>query len=223
MERSRRANNQANYNADGTIKKGVKAWKYSKRYKRLKAKYAEVNRMTKAKRKQSHEEQANELIAKGTDIRVESMQYAGLMKRAKETKKRKDGRYASKRRYGKIITRRAPKKFLDIVDRKLSYHGHRIKRVNTAKIKASQYNHVSGDYSKKPLSQRYSDIGGHRVQRDLYSAFIIAHTNNDQETVNQLDCEKHYENFVIAQNREVERIRKGDSDTLRWYVAYKMP
>ena len=39
MDRSRRATNPQNYNPDGTIKKGKKTWKYSNRYKKLKAKH----------------------------------------------------------------------------------------------------------------------------------------------------------------------------------------
>ena len=39
MDRSRRATNPQNYNPDGTIKKGKKTWKYSDRYKKLKAKH----------------------------------------------------------------------------------------------------------------------------------------------------------------------------------------
>ena len=45
MDRSRRATNPQNYNPDGTIKKGKKTWKYSDRYKKLKAKHAELCRI----------------------------------------------------------------------------------------------------------------------------------------------------------------------------------
>ena len=37
--------NPRNYNTDGTVKKGYKTWKYSKHYKKLKAKHSELCRI----------------------------------------------------------------------------------------------------------------------------------------------------------------------------------
>lgn len=45
MDRSKRATNPDNYNADGTIRKGPKKWKFSRRYMKLKAKHAELCRI----------------------------------------------------------------------------------------------------------------------------------------------------------------------------------
>lgn len=50
MDRSRRATNPENYNADGTIKKGKKKWTYSRHYKKLKAKHAELCRINATNR-----------------------------------------------------------------------------------------------------------------------------------------------------------------------------
>ena len=51
MDRSRRATNPDNYNADGTIKSGKKKWHYSKRYNKLMLQLKELQRKCKAIRK----------------------------------------------------------------------------------------------------------------------------------------------------------------------------
>lgn len=53
-----------------------------------------------------------------------------------------------------------------------------IKKIDTFATKASQYNHTTGEYSKKQLSDRWNDIEGLRIQRDLYSAFLIGNTKD---------------------------------------------
>ena len=45
--------------------------------------------------------------------------------------------------------------------------------VNTGLFRASQYHHDTGEYVKAALSDRWKTVSGHRVQRDLYSAFLI--------------------------------------------------
>ena len=59
--------------------------------------------------------------------------------------------------------------------------------VDTKEFKASQYNHVTGNYEKISLSQREKQIGGRIIQRDLYSAFLI---HNADPELKHPDIEK---------------------------------
>ncbi|MEQ6378364.1 hypothetical protein RZN25_16245 [Bacillaceae bacterium S4-13-56] len=63
--------------------------------------------------------------------------------------------------------------FLSILDRKLGYQGRSLKKIDTYAVKASQFNHLTGEYNKKQLSERWNDFGEFLIQRDLYSAFLI--------------------------------------------------
>ena len=115
------------------------------------------------------------------------MQFRALQKRAKETKRQeavsevrqKNGgikliqKFKRKKRFGKSISRRAPARFLLELKQKAEAVGGGYAEVDTKEFKASQYNHVTGNYEKISLSQREKQIGGRIIQRDLYSAFLI--------------------------------------------------
>ena len=85
MDRSRRATNPQNYNPDGTIKKGKKTWKYSDRYKKLKAKHTELCRINAVNRQLAINEDANYLRSLGDTFVTEPKNASKLMKRAKKT------------------------------------------------------------------------------------------------------------------------------------------
>jgi len=220
MDRSKRATNPDNFDQNGVVKKGSRNWIYSNRYQKLRARRKELHRKIAAGRKQSHEILANEILAQGDDIRVETMRFQGLQKRAKETtRNQKNGKINKKKRFGKSIGNHAPAMFLSILERKLAYEGLELKKVDTFELKASQFNHVTGEYQKKLLSERWNDIGGRKIQRDLYSAFLIGNTNKDLCSVNVEECNRRWEVFVRLHDREVERVRKSGSKALGWYVA----
>ena len=99
--------------------------------------------------------------------------------------KQKDGtvkviqKYKRKKRFGRSINRRAPARFLLELKRKAEAVGGVYAEVDTKEFKASQYNHVTDAYEKIPLSQREKEIGNRKVQRDLYSAFLIRNADLD--------------------------------------------
>lgn len=210
MERSRRSMNPDNYNEDGTIKKqGNKkvVWKKSKRYIKLQGQLKEIYRKQAAVRKYQHECLANTILSMGDIFYVEEMNIAALSKRAKKTEiSNKTGKYKRKKRFGKSVGKRAPAMLLTILDRKLHYYDKELIKINTWKAKASQYNHYTGEYKKKSLSQRWNVINGERVQRDLYSAYLIMNINEDLETFNNEECEKRFEKFLEMHNKEIERL-----------------
>ena len=225
IERSRRANNPENYNKDGTVKKSGKKnrlkWNKSNRCRKLEQRRRELYRRSACKRKYSHNLLANHIISLGTDIKVENMSIKGLQKKSnKSSVNKNNGKNISKHRFGKTVMSRAPASLINAIDRKLQYIGSSIKKVNTYSVKASQYNHINDSYIKKPLGTRYETLEGNRVQRDLYSAYLIKNTNQDLSSINRNACIKGYGKFKEMQDAEVERLRLNGNKTMRWYVAY---
>lgn len=207
LDRSRRANNPNKYNLDGTIKKGNKEkWVRSKNYLKTLAKYKEIHNKMARKRKQDHEKMANYILTLGDEIKVETMNFKGLMKRAKETTINENtGKFNRKKRFGKSISNKAPSMLLSILERKLTYQGLVLYKQNTWELKASQYNHVTDSYTKKTLNVRWKDIGGYKIQRDLYSAYLLQHTCNEN-TYDKESLVQHFEHFVQLHNQEIKRL-----------------
>lgn len=95
---------------------------------------------------------------------------------------------------------------IEIINRKLKYEGLKILKINTQKVKASQYNHFTGEYNKKELKDRWNkDIN---IQRDMYSAFLIMNVNDDLETITQDECNKTYDNFKKLHDKEIEKLKE---------------
>lgn len=209
MDRSKRATNPQNYDEDGVTKKGRLKWNYSNRYKKLRARRKELYRYLAARRIEENNRLANMIIAEGTDIYVEDMSILALAKRAKKTTYKKDGRINSKKRYGKTIMIRAPGQIINALERKLSYIDKTIIKVDPYKAKASQYDHKSDTYKKKPLSQRWHYFeDGTKVQRDMYSAFLLCNEMNRNK------CKRNYKKFKQLHDEAVENIESA----LSWYV-----
>lgn len=189
MDRSRRVTNPKYYNPDGTIKrlkrqhghKQRRDWKYSKRYYRLRAKLRNLYRKLADIRKMEHNILANELLAHGNKFVVEDMNYKALQKRSKETKiNPKTGRAHTKKRFGKSLSRCAPAMFISILSNKTNRYGGSVIKVSTFETKASQFDHTDNSYTKKKLSERMAHLSsGEVVQRNLYSAFLLAHINTE--------------------------------------------
>lgn len=201
LDRQRRANNPQNYNDNGTIKPGRKHWNDSKEYLKTKQKISEILRKRTAQRKLSHQTLANEVVQMGDRFVVEQMSFRGLQARAKETAiSEKTGRFKRKARFGKTILNHAPAMLIEILQYKALFQNKDFIIANTHKIKASQLDHVSGQYNKLSLSTRTKTIDEELVQRDLYAAFILQHVEDDGVTINLEDCDNEFANFVRNQN-----------------------
>jgi hypothetical protein len=165
-------------------------------------------RKQKVLRKQSHEKLANDIISLGNQVYVEDMSFKGLQKRAKKTTvNEKTGRFNKKKRFGKSVANKAPAKLIEIINRKLNYIGKEILKVNTWKVKASQYNHIEDNYQKKKLNERWNLIKGDKIQRDLYSAFLIMNVKDNLEEINRNECHKNYKKFKENHNKEIQKIK----------------
>lgn len=210
LDRSRRTTNPNNYNKDGTIKRGIKLnWVRSKGYMKLLYKLKELHRLKSAYVEHSHNVLANQILTEGSDIFVENMNYKALSKRAKfkeGEEKNKKGKNKRKKRFGKSIGNKSPGKFLTILNNKLKYEGKTLNKINNYTFKASQYNHDKNEYIKTSLNTRNKVIAGNKVQRDLYSAFLIYCSNEDLQTTNQEMCIKEFDNFLKNHNLEIDRL-----------------
>jgi hypothetical protein len=172
MDRSRRANNPGNYNADGTMKCGAKSWKKSNRYQRLQARLAETERKLSATRKRDHGALANRILSLGNVIQTEDLSYVAFQKC-----------------FGRSTKVRAPGAFVSLLSRKAESAGGVLVELNTRRLRMSQYDHVSDSCAKKPLSQRWHRLGGTGayVQRDCYSAFLAKHASGDAHNPTRLN------------------------------------
>ncbi|HWZ19926.1 MAG TPA: transposase [Ktedonobacteraceae bacterium] len=168
MDRSRRANNPENYDEVGRIKKHGNTcprWKESRRYKATRQQHTNAERRPAAHRKSQHGKLAHAIVKVGNTINLEKTSFKGWQKQ-----------------YGKSIGLRAPGMFLAHVARLVAKTGGTLVEVSAYKTKLSQYCHQCGRYVKKPRSQRWHacSCGLGPVQRDLYSAFLLAHLEAEQ-------------------------------------------
>ncbi len=222
MDRSRRATNPQFFQPNGEIikknylskelldKRGRRRWVESKRYKKLK----QLRRYLLAKiaraRKCQHNELANKLLSYGDTFFVEKMDYQALAKRAKkqDPKEMKPGeQYKRRKRFGKSVANKAPAAFLRILEKKVAAQGGQLLYVDTWKARASQYNHIDQTYRKKKLAERMTTLpDGNRVQRDLYSGFLLRNSNDTLDGFNQALCEETFEQFMIPLDAELQRL-----------------
>ncbi|PSL43232.1 hypothetical protein B0H94_11155 [Salsuginibacillus halophilus] len=215
LDRQRRANNPHKYNEDGTIKRTKDQWHFSKNYVKTKVQLAEINRKIADMRNQEHSNMVNWILSLGDDIKVEAMNYKGLQRRAKETTvNEKTGKINRKKRFGKSLLNKAPSMLLTILDNKLKYDDNELKKIDTFKVKASQFNHFNGGYVKKTVSERWNDFEGMKIQRDLYSAFLIMNVKENLCEIDSEACHQKWEAFKTSHDREVNRLRNNERTIL---------
>ena len=209
MDRSRRATNPENYNTDGTIKKGKKKWTYSRHYKKLKAKHAELCRINAINRQLAINEDANHLRSLGDTFVTEPKNAARLMKRAKETTVNDKGRINRKKRFGKSVKNRCPGGFQAAVENKFKTSGGTYIEVPNH-YRASQYDHTADDYIKKKLSDRmYKLTDGTPVQRDWYSSFLLYCYNYRINDIDKKKCAAEFKKCYSMEKEFIEWIKEN--------------
>lgn len=74
-------------------------------------------------------------------------------------------------------------------------------------IKASQYNHMTDTYKPKPLSQRWNDMpDGKRIQRDLYSVFLLQHVTPELDGFERTKLIEDYDGFIHLHDKEIHEL-----------------
>jgi hypothetical protein len=191
LDRQRRVNNPHKYNENGTIKKNNKdKWIFSKKYIKTKNKLNNIQRKLAAKRKMEHEKLANIILEQGNIIKVENMNYKKLQQNG----------------FGKQLRLKAPSMFLEILNRKLKCQNKELIKINTWTVKASQYNPYNNLYNKKSLSNRWHQWNNEiKIQRDIFSAWLIKNVDDSLEKVDRQKCldefEQFYNNYLVEENR----------------------
>jgi len=169
LDRSRRASNPRNYNADGTVRPGPKTWVYSARGKDLQRRLAEIDRKLAAERKAAHGELQNDIIRLGDTFKFEKVSYTSFQ-----------------RCFGKSTQVRGCGMFFDGLKLKAERAGAKVLEFPTRTTRLSQFCHVRREYVRKPLRQRWHVFpDGTRVQRDLYSAWLARSVEGNTLDVDQ--------------------------------------
>ncbi len=211
-----RVNNPDCYNEDGTFKKGTRIHR-TKGMLRTMMKLKAAFRNRSAYVRQSNGYETNRLIEAGTTLIIEPMTYRSLARRSKTLVRQdkvsavtdKHGntkqirKYKRRRRFGQSILVHSPAAFAEQLKTKVLRYGGTYEIVNAGMYRASQYDHVTDKYEKHELSERYKTVGGHVVQRDCYSSFLIYH-KKDLDHVDREQCEKDFSNFLKCQETLLE-------------------
>jgi hypothetical protein len=171
MDRSRRAMNPDNYTATGQPMRGKK-WVKSANYLENQAKLADLSRRLAAARACDHGQLSNVLLSLCAVWRTENISYRAFQKM-----------------FGRSVARCAPSLLQSSLDRKAESAGGRVEEITTRSTRLSQFDHSTGTYTKKPLSQRTHFFGDGKtqpVQRDLYSAFLARCVVKNQLDIRQV-------------------------------------
>ena len=218
IERSRRVNNPDAYNEDSTRKKGVKFKPLSKRARRLAVRRQTTYRKLTEARRKLQGELVNRIVSESSVIKIEDLDVKSLMKRKRETRiNPKTGRPFSKKRYGKAVFKAAPGQFRMLLTQRAHATGCKVDVISPKKTKPSQYNHITGEFNKKEMKIRIYNLTDEitDVQRDLYSAFLIAHIENDEYLTEQI--EENFEIFYANMKEQLHELRQKPT-RLSWYV-----
>lgn len=202
----RRANNPHKYNEDGTCKKDDKTpWVVSKRQAKLEAECREISRKQAAKREFSHKTLVNKLVGFADTIITEDNDVKGWQKK-KGRKQDANGKEKSRKNHGFSIGHCAPAMFVMLLDRNLKNNKHPgVIKVNTDKLRATDYNHVTQTYEEHKLSERVVYVNGRPYQRDLYAAYKLLYTNASGTGYDQKALEDNFARFTELHDAEILR------------------
>ena len=159
---------------------------------------------------------SNRIIEKADCIKIEKMDFNRLAKRSKNTERQDNPsvingkevyKYKKKKRFGKSVNDRSPGLFVKTLKEKANRYNVKFEKIETSKVKASQYEHDKDDFVKHKLSEKTKIVSKKLVQRDLYSAFIIKNVE-DLENINKSKCSKDFKKFIKNQDVEFKRIKK---------------
>jgi len=152
---------------------------------------------------------------KNRDRWVCSSRYKRNLQKLRAVYRKKDGtettvfKFKRKKRFGHSLNNRAPAMFLTILNRKAAMLDIPVEEIVTSSYKASQYDHVAGQCTKVPLSQRQKTIGGKLVQRDIYSAFLIQNPEPDRKHPDRRKCSERFPDFLKIQERILNTLKSS--------------
>ena len=217
IERSQRVNNPECYKENGMIKKGARFKRLSNRQMRLCNRRRKVYRSLSEERTKLQGQLVNRLVSQASIIKMEELNVKGLQKRSRDIRiNPKTNRPFSKKRFGKAIFRAATSAFRTALKTRASQLGIDFEIISPTNVKPSQYNHITQTFEKKSLSTRIYDLSNEYpdVQRDLYSAFLIKHIENDYYNQKQLE-----QNFPVFYQQMKDFLQQPiETKRLAWYL-----
>jgi hypothetical protein len=172
MDRSRRATNPDNYQANGAVRTGSKKWVRSEGYLRRLDRQQELERVLAAGRKKDHGKLQNSILRIGIPV-LEKLSYLSFQKN-----------------FGRSAKVRGSGMFVSGLKRKAENAGGKVREFLTRYTRCSQIC-LCGVVEKKPLSQRmHSCACGVKAQRDLFSAFLGRFAFEDKDGRERLDVRR---------------------------------
>ena len=84
-----------------------------------------------------------------------------------------------------------------------------LKFVDKYNYRASQYNHLTNEYSKPLLSERVKNIWNNKIQRDLYSAYLLLNHNEDLKTIDRKKCIENFNTFLEKHNQLISELKES--------------
>lgn len=208
MDRSRRATNPECYNEDGTIRKGRKQWRRSRGYERVQAAYHDLCRTNRVNREYAVREDVNRLREHASEIVSEKQSVESWKRRAKESKRYIDSkgrvRMSSRKRMGRSVQNRCPGLFRELLRQRFSSYSE-----VALMFRASQYDHVSDSYVKKPLGQRTHVFpDGRGSPRDGYSSFLLWCSDDGYQQVDRGLCLERFDDWFVMVDSFVRKCRE---------------
>ena len=227
LDKSRQETNKDLYNENGIVKKGSKGkFKKSKNYIKLQRQLRTIYRKKSEYTRQEHNKLVNDIIQMSRQgVYIEPMNYQALARKSK-SKTQKSNKVKNikgkkvqickkKRRFGKSINNKSPGLFISILKYKCEFNQIPYYEIDRTSFKASQYNHITDTYTKKDLSQRWNILGKDKIQRDLYSAFLIKNTNSDLTKADREKCNAEYPQFKKLHDKEIKRLQTSNVKRLQ--------
>jgi putative transposase len=174
LDRQHRAGSPGCFHPDGTHQTGRCDWQRSRAATKTLTRVGEQHRRLAEHRKTLHGGLANRLLAHGTDIACEKINYVAWQKN-----------------FPRSVGDRAPGLLVKVMRRKaVSAGGARLYEFNTTTTALSQ-TCLCGNRKKKPLSQRVHRCvcGITEEDRDLFSAYLGLHVHPGAQGFDRLDLQ----------------------------------
>lgn len=219
MDRSKRASNPDKIEDNGSFKKLEKGerWSFSNNYRRLRDKKRDIHRKIVAKRVISHNLLANQILALGDKFIVENNNIKSWQHRKQNTEINVNGKFKTKKRYGKSISNHSPSAFISILENRVKFMDGSFYKIST-KNAASQFDFSCGDFVPHSLKERKITLSnGDKHQRDLLAAFNLQHIKDveykgkkDFENYDVVSMQQDYSAFKKMEEKEIDRINNSE-------------
>jgi putative transposase len=184
LDRQHRAGSPQCFRPAGTHTAGRCQWRRSAAAQRTAIGVAELHRRLAAHRATLHGALANRLLARGTDIACERLDYVSWQ-----------------RNFPRSVRDRAPGLLVAMVRCKAESAGGTPLYEYNPRTTALSQTCLCGNGKKKPLSQRVHRCGcGITEDRDLFSAYLGLHVGTEVDGVDRLDLQAAREGWLHHQD-----------------------